>query len=646
MLTYFKEFKTLFFTFFVISLMFYGNSLKNKYALDDDYITVTNFPEKGKEFIPNHKLVSKGILGIPKIWKSRYAHDSEGAFDYRPVTTSSFAIEYSLFGQNPILSHLINIILYSLNVWLLFCVLMKLLENYEYKFKISFLCSFIFLIHPAHTEVVNNLKCRDELLAFLFSLLALWYCLKSFEKQTFKNIILILLFLILGLLSKRTAIIFFAIIPLCFLFFRKINLKHIIATVISILVVQLVYVIIKNSVVTEKAIRNFYHFENPLYTNPVSIFQKIIIGIKTLGFYIKFMIVPYPFRYYYGSNTFDLSGEINIFFIIGILSLLLSAFFIYKQKNKLLTFSILLFLGSIAPFLNVLAPAPGVLGERFTYISSFGFSLIIAWIIAFKFKKISIQNVSQLYTKQLKYLLPVIFILMIYVWNRNSIWYNKITLFEKDIIHLNKSAKANSLLANEYFEMLRSPKKKYSDQILIQKCIKHYSQAVGNDSTFFSAYNNLGVVYYSYLNDIPNAKKYFSLGIRHRPLYSQAYENLGNCFKQEKNEKKAFESYKTSIVINPKQYTAFIACYNLFFENKKFDKALKINLISQIQFPNTYELIAQEANCYLMKTDTIKALDKYQEAYNVNPNSYLSKYMAQKYLEIKDTVNYNLFYNK
>lgn len=53
-------------------------------------VTVTNFPTKGKEFVPNHKLVSKGFGGIVKIWKSRYAHDSEGSFDYETIYNNYF----------------------------------------------------------------------------------------------------------------------------------------------------------------------------------------------------------------------------------------------------------------------------------------------------------------------------------------------------------------------------------------------------------------------------------------------------------------------------------------------------------------------------------------------------------------------------
>lgn len=646
MIIYFNEHKKIFFTFLILVFLFYGNSLKNKYALDDDYVTVTNFPEKGKEFIPNHKLVSKGFKGIPKIWKSRYAHDSEGSFDYRPFTTTTFAIEYAIFGQNPFISHVINVLLYFITVWLLFCILLKLFEEYEYNFTLAFSCSLLFLIHPIHTEVVNNLKCRDELLAFSCSLSALWLSLDAYKKPNFKTIILIILFLLLGLFSKRTTVLFFAVIPLCMIFFRKINFKNAAFIIVSFIIVGSLVPLVKSNLIDEKLVRHFYHFENPLYTDKVPLLQKLIIGIKTFGFYIKFLIFPFPFRNYYGTNTFDLTSSLNLYFFIGLGFISSFAFFIYKQKNKLLLFAVLLFCGSILPFVNIETPAPGILAERFAYFSSFGFCLILAVVILPFIKNIKFKSSSQLLSKPLIYFLPLFFICMFYIWNRNTNWYNKLVLFEHDIPHLEKSAKANSLLANEYFEMLRSPNKKYSNQVLIQKCLKHYNIAVSNDSSFFTAYNNAGVIYYSYLNDIPTAKKYFTLAIRHRPLYFQAYENLGNCFKQEKNSAQAFDYYKKSIAINPKQYSAYLSAINMFFDEKQYDKSLKIIRIAYTNFPNNYDLKAQEANCYLMKKDTTTAIIKYEEAYFLNPNHDLAQFLSQKYKETKDSIKSDYYKNK
>lgn len=646
MITYFSKHKNIFITFFVLVFLFYGNSLKNKYALDDDYVTVTNLPEKGKNFLPNHKLVSKGFGGIVGIWKSRYAHDSEASFDYRPFTTTTFAIEYAIFGQNHFISHLINILLYFFSAWLLFCCLLKLFEEKDYSFPLAFFCALIFIIHPVHSEVVNNLKCRDELLAFFFSLSALWYSIDAYEKPHFKTILLIILLLLLGAFSKKTTVIFSAVIPLCLVFFRKINLKKFAFILITFALIGIIVFIIKKNFITEDLVRHFYHFENPLYTDKVSFFHKIIIGIKTFGFYVQFLLFPYPFRSYYGTNTFDLSADLNIYFFITVSFFALCGFYIYKYKHKLLLFAMLLFSGSIAPFTNISTPAPGVLGERFAYFSTMGFCLILAIIISKYIKLIEYKSISQFFSKPLLYLLPLILICMVYSWNRNSNWANKLTLFEHDIKHLEKSAKANSLLANEYFELLRTPNLKYPPKIVLQKCINHYSQAVANDSSFFSAYNNAGVVYYSYLKDYKQAKQLFKLAIRHKPIYSQAYENLGNCFNQEKEIAKANWCYKKAYEINPKQYTSYIAAITMFFNNKSYDKSLEIIRIAHVNIPSNYELIAQEANCYLMKGDTLVALKRFEEAYVLNPNQNLAQFLSQKYKETGNPSKAELYKNK
>ena len=38
-----------------------------------------------------------------------------------------------------------------------------------------------------------------------------------------------------------------------------------------------------------------------------------------------------------------------------------------------------------------------------------------------------------------------------------------------------------------------------------------------------------------------------------------------------------------------------------------------------------------------------KALNKYEEAYLLNPNKNLAQFLSKKYLENGDTVNYNKF---
>ncbi|UPT68275.1 MAG: hypothetical protein M0D57_06420 [Sphingobacteriales bacterium JAD_PAG50586_3] len=95
----------------------YFNTLFNGYAIDDYYVTALN-PD-----------IKKGIAGIPDIFTSYYGTDNNGnGFEYRPLVKVTYAIEYELFGENLVVSHLVNLLLYLVNIGLLFILLTKLFD--------------------------------------------------------------------------------------------------------------------------------------------------------------------------------------------------------------------------------------------------------------------------------------------------------------------------------------------------------------------------------------------------------------------------------------------------------------------------------------------------------------------------------------
>jgi hypothetical protein len=149
---------------FAFAFFLYANTITNHYCMDDELVTTTD------KNIP-HRLTSKGVAAIPQIFKEPYYKDNQGyAYDYRPVLLTTFAIEHSLFGDNPHVSHFINVILYALLCVLLVHVLSELLKDYNPV--IPFVATLLFAAHPVHTEVVASIKNRDESLALIFFLVA------------------------------------------------------------------------------------------------------------------------------------------------------------------------------------------------------------------------------------------------------------------------------------------------------------------------------------------------------------------------------------------------------------------------------------------------------------------------------------------
>ncbi len=75
------------------------------------------------------------------------------------------------------------------------------------------LATLIFMAHPVHTEVVANIKSRDEILSFLNGTLALLLVFDYSKSKNWISLALAVIFFFLSLLSKETAMTTLAIIP-------------------------------------------------------------------------------------------------------------------------------------------------------------------------------------------------------------------------------------------------------------------------------------------------------------------------------------------------------------------------------------------------------------------------------------------------
>ncbi len=209
--------------FFV--LLLYFNTLFNGYNLDDELVT------------RNHKLTSKGIGAIPEIFKMPYYSDDMGyAYEYRPVVLATFSIEHQLFGESPVVSHTINLLLYVLLIFILYKSLLSLFRELSPQF--AFIIALFFAVHPIHTEVVASIKCRDELLALLFGLFSLFSALKFVDKQKWYWLIPTTAAFVLGVLSKQSIVSFAVLIPVALVLIRPLKLSQLLQ-VLAVLLIPL-----------------------------------------------------------------------------------------------------------------------------------------------------------------------------------------------------------------------------------------------------------------------------------------------------------------------------------------------------------------------------------------------------------------------
>ena len=106
----------------------------------------------------------KSLDKIPDIWTSHYWAGKLDASDdglYRPLTLTTYTLQYAMFGEKPFAFHLINILLHA-------AVCLVLMKFVQLLFKEAWLVAMagmLFAIHPLHAEAVAGIVGRAELLA-------------------------------------------------------------------------------------------------------------------------------------------------------------------------------------------------------------------------------------------------------------------------------------------------------------------------------------------------------------------------------------------------------------------------------------------------------------------------------------------------
>ena len=239
------------FTLIIACFVFYGNTLHLKYAYDDLMV------------ITGNQFTKEGFHGIGDILTTDFFTGFFGKDQnmvsggrYRPLSLVTFALEYQFFGENPMIGHLVNVLLFSGVCILLLILLRKLAKSRGFKqeqgkwyFSVPFLVCLLFIAHPVHTEVVANIKSRDEILAFLFCLLTLYFSIKFLEDRKVKHALFSNLSFFLALLSKENSVTFLLVQPVTLYFFTRNKTQTNLVTVIPLIISTVVFLLIRQTVV-------------------------------------------------------------------------------------------------------------------------------------------------------------------------------------------------------------------------------------------------------------------------------------------------------------------------------------------------------------------------------------------------------------
>lgn len=594
---------------FIFSFILYVNTIKNDFSLDDIFVTTQN------------TTIQKGFKAIPEILKTPYLTINNTVTDYRPVVKIVFAIESQLFGTNPYLSHFIQALIYGLCCVALYKLLKKIFYDYHTLF--IFITCIFFAAHPLHTEVVASLKSRDELLSFFFSITALHFFTKGFIKEKSFFIVIGFIFLMLALLSKASSLIIILWIPLIFYYLnsKKKPIAYFLPVIISVIISFGLYVFEQQFILNGKELRTILFIENPLVASH-NFFQQIGLILNSLWFYSSKMIFPHPLGWFYGYDTIPLrkSGLLIPYFSFFFHTTILLIGLVQLRKRTIWSFSILIYLIALSPFINLLTLFPGIVAERASFFSSLGFCLVLAAGI-FKLSNGNIKD-KNVNLKPMS-IIAILLILIPYsskVISRNNDWKNTFSILEADMLYLKHSATANQVYAIELQKRFQQSTNRQADSWMLEKAFEHFQQSLKIYPNNPQALMRCGEIIGTEYNKLDEAMNYFQKALKLDSSNAQLYFDIAFCNELNGNYPSALKNYKTSLKLDSNYIEVWQNISVLFSKMGMNDSALIYNQRLIDMDSNSEHGNANAGFFYKNIGDNKSAIHYFEKALKINQN--------------------------
>lgn len=323
---------------------------------------------------------------------------------YRPLAITSFALNHALGGLNPLGYRIVNALFHALASLALFwlCIRFGLSRG------AAGAVSLLFALHPVHTEAVNAVVARADLMAAagVFGGLGLLMGValpraKPGEAQgerknendggaSYRDALIPVAFTcalcLFALLSKEIGVALPFSALLWWLWGRYAlweehpPLKHTLIAVCALGLVLIVYVWMRYAALGMLA-RPYppSKLDNVLALMPVG--GRILGAIGVLGRYFKLLVWPWPLSMDYSFAQIPVEGvEATLWMMVGVSGLLVWGYSAWRLRKDMpwVAFGLVVFIGAYLPVSNLLIPMGTIMAERVLYIPSAGFLIALA----------------------------------------------------------------------------------------------------------------------------------------------------------------------------------------------------------------------------------------------------------------------------
>lgn len=314
----------------------------------------------------------------------------------RPVVMFSYTLDFLLWELNPNGYHLTNILLHSINSFLVFLFCSLLLGFLDFEKKIKFLISvftgILFLVFSGHTESVSWVSGRTDVIATLFVLISFCFYLNYRKSKKIVAVIFSYLFFILALMSKESVIVYpLLIFVFDIILLRKENRKYNIFKVINVQNGMFFLLLAGYFLFRFMVLGSFLKISGEFQTNFGVIVSNMMFSVSRSLFPFQVLKTLWNTLLSADAGFGELVFKFLIygFFFGGLLMLFLKA---RKKEKGLIGFAGFAFLVSLIPVLNWRISIGDTQNERFLYFPSVFICLLLVLGVFIVFKRELLRN--------------------------------------------------------------------------------------------------------------------------------------------------------------------------------------------------------------------------------------------------------------
>ncbi len=570
----------------------FANALHNDLLWDDRHIIIDN---------PGIRELRRPLeFFTPRYWQQMLAnYQGLPGRGYRPVPELLFAVEYALWGLNPVGYHATSFLVHAAN-----CVLLYLLAHRVFRdVRVAAFCSLLFAVHPVHVEAIVWAKARPELLALLFMLAAMLLyarCLDSpLPSGAVPSYICAVLSFGLAVVCKASAVILPGLLALywwCFVPRERLR-RGLFALLPFVGVVV-----------------GFFALDAAVPHRPPQIMvpEGLLFwtGIAVAGIYLKLLLLPAGLCAQHAVHA--PSGILDPSVLRGAVLLelpLLVGAVVALRRSRPAFFALGWIIVAMTPLLALNAVGR-LVAELRLYIPSVGFCLVVALLLG-RIPTLASRRVPRASLKKLAVALCVLLVCTYAGLTavRNLDWANEISLWS-DTLRKNP----DSWCAHQILGMM------YVEKGLPHKAIPHLKRLVGLNPQDLSAQYQLAIAYQQTGRQDQAIATYNTL-LRASPADARTRAELAGLYGRMGRDEVAMAEFERALRDAPQAAVVHRLLGIFHLNNGEYEKALAALITARRLKPDSPSTHHALGVVYDRTGSPARALAEYQRAVELRPES-------------------------